>query len=88
MTTDDSNRDERGRADAGARDPFERWKHTELTLDSVPGRGSSFSLDIPTGRRFVISSRVLSEEERAALGEVEAAVEVDGAGVSELPEST
>ena len=35
---------------------YERWKHTRLTLDVVPGRGASFSLEIPEGVRFIIRS--------------------------------
>lgn len=37
---------------------YEKWKHTELTLDVVEGRGSSFSLEIPEGKRFIIRSDV------------------------------
>jgi uncharacterized protein (DUF779 family) len=44
-------------------DQFEYWKHTQLTLDVTPGRGSSFSLEIPLGVRFFIHSRIFSEEE-------------------------
>lgn len=40
---------------------FEYWKHTHLTLDVVPGRGASFSAEIPLGLRFVIESRLLTE---------------------------
>jgi uncharacterized protein (DUF779 family) len=39
-------------------DQWERWQHTELTLDVVPGRGASFSLEIPEGVRFLIRSDV------------------------------
>lgn len=46
-----------------SRDQFEYWQHTHLTLDCVPGRGSSFSLEIPTGMRFLIHSRLFTEEE-------------------------
>jgi uncharacterized protein len=46
-----------------SRDQFEYWKHTHLTLDVVKGRGASFSLEIPLGIRFVIKSRLLTEEE-------------------------
>ena len=46
-----------------AKDQFEFWKHTELTIDVVPGRGASFSLEIPLGVRFVTKSRVFSFEE-------------------------
>lgn len=43
-----------------AKDQFEYWQHTHLTIDVVPGRGSSFSLEIPLGVRFVIRSRLLT----------------------------
>jgi uncharacterized protein (DUF779 family) len=46
---------------------FEYWKHTQLTLDVVPGRGGMFSLENPEGIRFLIRSRVFSDEEHAAL---------------------
>ncbi len=46
-----------------AKDQYEYWKHTQLTVDVVPGRGSSFSLEIPMGIRFLIRSRLYSEEE-------------------------
>ena len=46
---------------------FEAWKHTHLTVDVVPGRGSGFSLEAPEGVRFLIRSRVLTPEELAAL---------------------
>ena len=47
---------------------FEYWQHTHLTLDVVPGRGSGFSLEAPEGVRFIIRSRLFSDEEYAALG--------------------
>ncbi len=46
-----------------AKDQFEFWKHTELTIAVTPGRGASFSLEIPMGVRFVTKSRVFSLEE-------------------------
>lgn len=46
-----------------SKDQFVYWQHTHLTLDVVKGRGSSFSLEIPTGYRFVIISRLFSEVE-------------------------
>ncbi len=49
------------------RDQYEYWKHTHLTIDITAGRGSSFSLEIPLGFRFIIHSRMLSEEENSAL---------------------
>ncbi len=48
---------------------FELWKHTHLTLDVVPGRGAGFSLESPLGVRFVISSRLFSDEEVEQLDE-------------------
>ena len=42
---------------------FEYWKHTELTLDVVPGRGSGFSVEAPEGVRFLIRSRVFTDAE-------------------------
>jgi uncharacterized protein (DUF779 family) len=48
-------------------DQFEYWKHTHLTVDITEGRGSSFSLEIPLGLRFIIHSRLLTEEENKAL---------------------
>lgn len=46
---------------------FEYWKHTQLILDVVPGRGGMFSLEGPEGVRFLIRSRVFTDEEIAAL---------------------
>jgi uncharacterized protein len=50
-----------------SKDQFEYWKHTQLILDVTPGRGSSFSLEIPLGVRFLTRGRVFSEEELMAL---------------------
>ena len=44
-------------------DQFEYWKHTQLILDVTPGRGSSFSLEIPLGVRFYIQSKLFTEAE-------------------------
>jgi uncharacterized protein (DUF779 family) len=49
-------------------DQFKYWQHTHLTLDVTPGRGSSFSIEIPMGIRFIIRSRLFTEEE---LGDLE-----------------
>ena len=48
---------------------FEYWKHTELTLDVVPGRGGMFSLENGAGVRFHIRSRVFTDAEIHALRE-------------------
>ncbi|RCR69620.1 DUF779 domain-containing protein [Larkinella punicea] len=44
-------------------DQFEYWKHTQLTIDVTPGRGASFSLEIPLGIRFFIRSRLFELDE-------------------------
>lgn len=46
---------------------FAYWKHTQLILDVVPGRGGMFSLDNSEGVRFLIRSRVFTDGEIAAL---------------------
>ena len=46
---------------------FEYWKHTHLTIDVVDGRGGGFSLESPEGKRFLIRSRLFSDEEWALL---------------------
>ena len=61
---------------AGIQDPigfwmsasqFEYWKHTHLTVDVVVGRGGGFSLESPEGLRFLIRSRLFTDDEWAAL---------------------
>lgn len=46
-----------------SKDQFEYWKHTQLLIDITPGRGSSFSLEIPLGLRFIVHSRLFSAQE-------------------------
>jgi hypothetical protein len=46
---------------------FELWKHTQLIIDAVPGRGAGFSLEAPEGYRFLTRSRVFTDEEEAEL---------------------
>lgn len=46
---------------------FALWKHTQLIIDAVPGRGGMFSLDNGRERRFLTRSRVFTAEELAAL---------------------
>lgn len=50
-----------------SQDQFAYWKHTQLTLGITPGRGSSFSLEIPLGLRFVIESRLFTDAELGQL---------------------
>ena len=49
------------------RDQFEYWKHTQLIIDVVPGRGGMFSLDNGRGKRFLTRGRVFTDDEVAAL---------------------
>ena len=44
-------------------DQYQYWKHTQLILDAVPGRGSGFSLEAPLGIRFITRSRMFSNKE-------------------------
>ena len=46
-----------------AADQFNYWEHTQLIIDVVDGRGGMFSLEGPTGKRFLTRSRVFSNEE-------------------------
>jgi uncharacterized protein (DUF779 family) len=46
---------------------FEYWKHTHLTIDVVPGRGSGFSLETTENKRFLTRSRMYSDDEWAQL---------------------
>ncbi|WP_046469002.1 DUF779 domain-containing protein [Allosalinactinospora lopnorensis] len=50
-----------------SRSQYEYWSHTHLTIDVVPGRGGGFSLEAPTGQRFIIRSRLLTDTEAATL---------------------
>lgn len=61
-----------GELDAGTPEPipvwisksqFEYWSHTQVTIDAVPGRGAGFSIEGPTGFRFIIRSRVFTDDE-------------------------
>ena len=48
---------------------FEYWRHTHLTIDVVPGRGSGFSLEAPEGLRFLTRSRLFDENEQQSLAD-------------------
>jgi uncharacterized protein (DUF779 family) len=52
-------------------DLFEYNKYTHLTIDVVEGRGSSFSLEIPLGLRFIAIPRLFTKEELEDLEPVE-----------------
>ncbi|CAA9217787.1 MAG: FIG00388605: hypothetical protein [uncultured Cytophagales bacterium] len=51
---------------------YQYWQHTQLTIDVTPGRGASFSLEIPLGIRFLIRSRMFTDAERDNLTAVQA----------------
>lgn len=42
---------------------YEYWCHTQLIIDVVPGRGGMFSLEGPTGSRFLTRSRLYDDGE-------------------------
>ena len=50
-----------------SRPQFEYWKHTQLIIDVVEGRGGMFSLENGEGVRFLVRSRLFSDDEFAAL---------------------
>ncbi|MCP4302813.1 MAG: DUF779 domain-containing protein [Gammaproteobacteria bacterium] len=58
-----------------SRQQFEQWQDTHLTIDVTPGRGASFSLEIPLGVRFVTKSRLFTDEEKQGLEPVRDAVQ-------------
>lgn len=46
---------------------FEYWRHTQVTIDVVPGRGAGMSLESPEGVRFIVRSRVFTDDEDGLL---------------------
>jgi uncharacterized protein len=46
---------------------YDVWKHTQLIIDVVPGRGGMFSLDNGRERRFLTRSRLFSGGEACPL---------------------
>jgi uncharacterized protein (DUF779 family) len=46
---------------------FEYWRHTQLIIDVVKGRGSGFSLEAPEGFRFLTRSRLFTDDEAREL---------------------
>lgn len=46
---------------------FEYWKHTQLNIDVVEGRGGMFSLENGRGVRFLVRSRLFTDAEIDAL---------------------
>ena len=52
-----------------SRPQFEYWKHTQLIIDVVPGRGGMFSLENGRDLRFLTRSRLFTEAEAARLSD-------------------
>jgi uncharacterized protein (DUF779 family) len=48
---------------------FGTWKHTQLVIDVVTGRGGGFSLEAPEGMRFLSRGRAFTEAENAELAD-------------------
>jgi uncharacterized protein len=65
---------------------FAYWRHTQLIIDVVPGRGSGFSLEAPEGLRFLTRSRVFTDEELTELTSIERSASADGASFGECGE--
>jgi uncharacterized protein len=46
---------------------YQAWKHTQLVIDVVPGRGGGFSVEAPEGVRFLSRGRVFTDDEQEEL---------------------
>lgn len=46
---------------------YEYWKHTQLIIDVVTGRGGMFSLEGPEGVRFLTRSRMFPEDRKSVV---------------------
>ncbi len=55
-----------------AADQFEYYRNSHIVIDVTQGRGSSFSLEIPLGLRFMAVSRILTDDELASIRPLEA----------------
>jgi len=49
-----------------SREQYAVWSHTHITIDLVKGRGAGFSLEAPTGHRFLIRSKLIKPRDGAA----------------------
>jgi len=54
-----------------AADQFEYYKNSHIVVDVTEGRGSSFSLEIPLGLRFMAVSRIFTDDELSNIRPVE-----------------
>jgi uncharacterized protein (DUF779 family) len=55
-----------------AADQFEYYRASHIVVDVSKGRGSSFSLEIPLGLRFMAVSRLFTDEELPSVRPAEA----------------
>ncbi|HTI00381.1 MAG TPA: DUF779 domain-containing protein [Acidisoma sp.] len=53
-----------------SRSQFDYWKHTQLIIDVVPGKGGMFSLENGRGVRFLTRSRVFADDEVGQLSPI------------------
>jgi uncharacterized protein len=65
---------------------FQAWKHTQLVIDVVPGRGGGFSLEAPEGMRFLCRGRVFNDTENTALADAPVITGADFARGERPPE--
>jgi uncharacterized protein len=65
---------------------FQAWKHTQLIIDVVPGRGGGFSLEAPEGMRFLSRGRAFSDTENTALAAIPVITGADYERGERLPE--
>jgi uncharacterized protein (DUF779 family) len=56
---------------------FDAWKHTQLVIDVVPGRGGGFSVEAPEGVRFLSRGRAFTEAENRLLAAAPAVTGAD-----------
>ncbi|HEX8509107.1 MAG TPA: DUF779 domain-containing protein [Propionibacteriaceae bacterium] len=47
-----------------SKEQFAVWSHTHITIDLVKGRGAGFSLEAPSGHRFLIRSKLMPDSVR------------------------
>lgn len=45
------------------RSQYDYWKHTQLIIDAIEGRGATFSLDNVEDKHFILNSRVFTDKE-------------------------
>ena len=67
---------------------FETWKHTQLVIDVVPGRGGGFSLEAPEGMRFLSRGRAFTDDENRLLAGAPALTGADYERGARPPERT